>query len=263
MQTDQWGILKEIFQVFTWSLPPDIYDIYMCFQKLYSFATNSLRTKENFYYFFTTMCYFFTQIFPSQRSVQKCREMYSKDSKINLSWAEYAEEVLLSRVVLHSGGFLLVCQEGLMNHSLLELFFFKWRSARRHLFYSLGQNQSTVAQQAKMTAGKFTIWSTMEVPKKKMCCDSESNKSGAEHWTISCYMAFCSNPAYYNCPVCMRMCCIAKWNIATHCMSYQNITKSCMSHWSTTKGCMFSWNNQQLHDQTKHKQWPHVQQKSN
>ena len=49
----------------------------------------------------------------------------------------------------------------------LNFFFFKWRSARRHLFYSLGQNQSTVAQQAKMTAGKFTIWSTMEVPKKK------------------------------------------------------------------------------------------------
>ena len=37
----------------------------------------------------------------------------------------------------------------------LSLFFLKWRLARAHLFHSLGQDQSIVAQRAEMTVTDF------------------------------------------------------------------------------------------------------------
>ena len=44
-------------------------------------------------------------------------------------------------------------------HSLLLLFFFfvKWRLGRTHWFYSLGQDQSTVAQRAETTVAKCSL----------------------------------------------------------------------------------------------------------
>ena len=36
-------------------------------------------------------------------------------------------------------------------------FFIKWRLARAHSFHSLGQDQSTVAQEAEMTVAKCSL----------------------------------------------------------------------------------------------------------
>ena len=43
----------------------------------------------------------------------------------------------------------------------LRSFFLKWRSAHAHLFHSLGQDQSTVAQRAETTVTKCSLMSSM------------------------------------------------------------------------------------------------------
>ena len=51
-------------------------------------------------------------------------------------------------------------REGLTNHFPPEPFFFlKKRSAHRHEFHSLGQDQSTVAKRAKMTVTERSLTS--------------------------------------------------------------------------------------------------------
>ena len=46
-------------------------------------------------------------------------------------------------------------------HSLMRFFFLKWRSAHVHGFHFLGQDQSTVAQWAKMTVAECSLMSCM------------------------------------------------------------------------------------------------------
>ena len=57
------------------------------------------------------------------------------------------------------GSFFLTC-----NIPFPDIFFLNWSSACAHKFRSLGQDQSTVAEQAEMTVGKRSLMSFVSAP---------------------------------------------------------------------------------------------------
>ena len=69
--------------------------------------------------------------------------------------------VLILQVGSHGdgGGFFLACKNsgGRLPFNPRLRFFSSWRLARAHKFLSSGQNQSTVAQQAEMTAAECSL----------------------------------------------------------------------------------------------------------